>query len=176
MTQRKTNKELGKDAVERAISQGVLSQEDYNRIQERNKLDEFDKDSITYKILLQCDAVRRQKDKNILDVKNMLKEVKSLYTRINKFKAMLIAGNITAELRPGVLLTEEEVGYEIYAAETMAWGNAKDIPHSLWRLRYSAVGHKDLVGNELMKSDEFDKFVIEVKNELKTIGLSLFEY
>lgn len=157
-----------------AILKELLSKEEYSRLKEQRALDDLKPGTISYRVALENDTVRRQRDELYEQVYNKVADIKNVRSRYNKLKIQIEKGLITDELRPGMTMTKEEVLFEVYKSDKLGWGLSKDLMPIFATLR-AIVGSHDLVGNELLPEKTYDSFVLETEGEVAKSGYKIFE-
>lgn len=158
-----------------AIAKGVITQEEMDRIREQRQFDEFtaeDKDSLSWKIAVANDSLRRLIDSKKFIIKNELAEIKNRSARKDKLKVQLLSGTIIEELKPGIPLNKGEVEYEIEKLDNLIEGTVKDLIPKLANLRM-LVGNLDVLGKVIMSLKDFDEFVYDIISRLEKNGCKL---
>lgn len=151
-----------------------LDDNDWKRIDEIKYYQQFDKDSITAKIVLQNDTVRADRDTKIDNILEMINHIRNVITTNERKQEQVDTGKITEELKEGILMNKQELEFEILAGSRIIKNTLRRIVKELGMLR-NLVGSHDLLGNEIMSEKKYDEFVIETEKTVKKLGFDLFD-
>jgi len=151
-----------------------FTKEEQEQIRKQREFATIKRDSMSYKVALQCDDLRKIRDMTMMNIEKRLLNIKNTKLAINRMQVEVTSGVITREIRNGVKMTADELRLEIETAESMAYATALDIPTDLGKLR-TIVGFTDVVKNVVMTEDEYDEYVRNVEKSLATFGYKLFD-
>jgi len=151
-----------------------LTNAEKDQIIKQREFDNIKRDSYSYKVALQCDDLRRTRDKSFMSITKSMLGVKNARLEVDRMQDQLDTGNITREIKDGVTMTEHEIMVEIETAKGLIEAIIKDIPSELGRLR-TIVGFTDRVKNVVMTEVEYDNYVQKVETDLKHYGYDLFD-
>lgn len=163
----------GMDEKLKAKILGSLTDLDLEMIQRQRDYDETRKDSISAKILLENDPVRRNIIKLKDTINKMIVNIKHNKYIIDKFSGQLSSGKIDIELRPGVVMNKDELEIELETRRGIMWAESKDIVPNLAEMRVW-VGRMDITKNVIMTEKQFDEYVMDVEKRLKSFGCELY--
>jgi hypothetical protein len=152
----------------------LLSQEDYDMIKRKRELDSVDKGTPSYKVLLQFDSLRRQRDQILWAIEQRFNDIESGLTSISRSEAQINSGSINEEIKPGVTMTEEELKNYVNKQRRLVDANVKDFINHLAPLR-SLVGCHDAAGNVVLTEQKYDQIVNNVESRLRDMGYELFD-
>lgn len=169
----RNSEEMKEKILKDAVSKGALTKLEHTKLLEARKLRELKMDTISYKVFLEGDSVKRGLAKNKHDVLNEVKAALDLKNIATRHEISMKSGDYP-ELKPGVPMTKEELDAELFAANFKAWATTKDIIPSLIDLR-RWVNVKDLENKIIMTEEQYDEFVKETEARLSKVGLKLFD-
>lgn len=150
-----------------------LTKTELARIEETRKFETLNKGTAGYKIALENDQIRRSITKAIRDIQQELWVIENQKNSIRRHQTEVTGGVIQTELKPGVLLTKEELETQIKFEEWQNEGTARDVCIALGTLR-SFVGHKDLIGRIIMDKEAYDGIINDIEKNLAQLGFDLF--
>lgn len=148
--------------------------EDWKRHAERDHFQSFDRDSITAKIMLQNDSVRADRDVKIDNVNEQVNHIRNALTANMRKQEQFDSGVITDELSPGIPMNKHELEFEIKGGERVIMNTIRRVTRELASLR-NVVGSHDLMKNPIMTEEEYDEFVLKTEQDLKKLGVDLFD-
>jgi len=149
-----------------------LSVEEKQRIKDMRQLMDAPVGSLSYKIFLYSDQVRRMIRERKNTTKKRLWNIEDLGNQILRLKNQIDSEKITETLKDGMTMTPDEVRTSIKHRLWIRDGEAENIPYLLAETR-SFVDHKDVAGNIIMSLGEFDKYARFVLNTLRGCGYEI---
>lgn len=151
-----------------------LTKEEISRIKEIRSFEELPLGSVSRKIALLNDALRRKRDQIKLTIKKTIWNIEDNTNMMRRLDRQIENDKITEKLKDGVTMTKSEV-------ETMrrhqGWvrdSQANALVPFLGDLR-TVVGIKDYDKNVILSLEEFDKYVLQVAEDVSRFGYNLFE-
>jgi len=152
---------------------GQLSKDELQRIKQQREFQSISRDTNSFPLGLAVDPLRLQLRKAKSIVEKSLWQIQNLGAKINRIDADIASDNITEELRPGVLMNEEEATLQKKYSEWLIEGELQSLPMELWQMR-GVVGQHDMAGNVIISEEEFDAYLSDVKERVKRMGHVLF--
>ncbi len=163
-----------RDGIDKEKIMKSMNKGDWERLRKQKEFEQVDPKTLGYKVLLEADQVRMTKKATLLLIKQRLHDIKNLNTIAKRKKKEVLSGIIKSELKPGVLMTMDEVKLEIDKTELMAYAHAKDMLSDLAKLR-GLVGLTDVGKNIILDEKKYEDIVYETKEILAKEGFKLFE-
>jgi hypothetical protein len=163
--------------IQEMIDKGVITKQEWNRIEEQREFDNLNSSnpgSTSWRVALECDQVRRMKNKYKAAIENAVADIMNAKATAQRLKIQIKKGEIKKELKPGMPMTLAEAEYEAYKNDNLAWAISRDILPELGKIR-GLVGTTDLLKNPIITEEEFDEYVQKIEAKLRTTGIQLFE-
>lgn len=135
---------------------------------------QLDKDTNRAKVILQCDGVRRIRDKCLIAIKKMLNEIKNMQVTIRRHRTELASSDIKTELKPGTPMTEPELQVLIASFEGQSWTISMDLVKELNELQ-STIDRHDPGKNVIYTEEQFNKEVERIQKEIAIYGYDMFD-
>lgn len=169
MAKKKQKNKGFRDGVSKEDILKDLTKEDWERLAEQKRFQELDPESIGYKVAVYSDGLRAQVRERKEKIRKRLWNIKNLQNNVTRLQVQLRKGNITEELKPGVLMNEAEVKSQIQHNKWVMEGEARDVPKILAEIR-GIVGTRDVAKNVVISEEEFEEYAGEVLDELEKLG------
>ena len=150
-----------------------LTKEEIKRIRETREFETIKVGTPTYKIAILCDQLRQSLRTTKAHIAKRLWTIDSLSNNIDRLQLQLTTGEITEQMKQGIIMNKEELSSLIQHNRWLKDGEFSAVYALLADLR-GLVGHKDLAKKVIMTIEEFDKFVLDIETYLKKYGYNLF--
>lgn len=146
-----------------------ITKEEVERLVESRKFDNIEPGTLTYKIALYLDSLRRDLREKKMTIYKRLWNIRNVNNTSLRLNEQLKSGKITEILKDGVTMNAFEVTTELKHQEWLAVGEAEVIPQTLAEIR-GLVGHFDVVKQVIMTEEQFDEYAGGILKELKELG------
>lgn len=150
----------------------TLSREEIDRLKKVREFESVKPGSWAYKIALECDQLRQQKNKWEVEIQKLILTLKSTINELSRLEEQLASGKITEELKPGIPMNEHELAAHMENKKWTASFVAKDLAVMLGNLR-GIVEHKDYALRVIITDDEFEKFAERTITEVESLGFKV---
>lgn len=151
----------------------TLEPEEAERIRAAREFDNVKPGTLTWEVAVFNDQLRkiaREQKRITMRRVNNVHKIKNVLTRLEK---QLESGVITEKADDNVTMTVSEVEWYRDEQTQTLLAEVSAIPPELAKLR-AVVGHLTVDRKVAMTEEEFEAFVLDVKNKVKELGYDLF--
>jgi hypothetical protein len=152
-----------------------LSKEDLERLQKTRELQDMERGSLSYKIAIENDHVRRQKKEIERELMQSRINIAELRHNIIRLQEQLTSKQITEQLPGGSVMNESELTSFIQKNNLLAMREVDKIPLMLGHLRM-IVGTHDYAKNEIYTLPDWESEVKTIAESLDKMGYSIFTH
>jgi len=151
-----------------------MTDADWQRIKAQKEFETIKEGTVTWKLALYCDTLRKLTRKHKLDIMHKLWNIRNVQRTNKRLQAQLDKGPdfITEKTDKGVLMNETEVKILIDYNTWLERGDAEYIPQVLAEIR-KFVGNIDYSREVVLSEQEFERYAKEVLDELTSYGYDL---
>jgi hypothetical protein len=166
------NENMEKEVKAKLIS--TLSDSELERIKMSRSFEELKKDSLSRKLALLNDPVRRGIVKFKSDIEKMFWDISNIKTQMARMRQQLLSGTIIDEIKPGILMNKDEIEVNIVHAQNLSENIAKDIITRLFEIR-RLVGCHDPENKIIMDEEQFDVYANDIISRAKRLGYDILD-
>jgi len=150
-----------------------MTDKDWERIEEQQAFGTYEKGSVTMRVALQNDTVRKEIEVAKENIKTHVNRIRSLVAIIHQNDAKMISGKM-GEHKNGLPIIKEELLFDNTASELMIKDELRRIPLEFAELR-QIVGCTDLMKNQLLTIEDWEQLVADTEKEVKRLGYEIFD-
>jgi len=144
-----------------------LTKEEIQRVRDTRDYDEIKPHTPAWRVALYNDSIRSALRLKKSTIRKRILTIHDLTNNITRLKDQLESGKITEEIKTGIRMNEREVESLIRQNSWLRDGEVEAIPRTLAEMR-GLVGHKDVARNIVMSKEEFDKYVQDIEDDVKS--------
>jgi len=150
-----------------------LKKPEIERIKEIRRFETLKPDTNRFKVALLCDPLRQELRQAETTLMKRMWSMADLQTNIDRLREQLESGNITEEIKQGLIMNKAELQNLIQHNVWLQQGEFNALRIILGKIS-GMVGHIDYIKNVIISEEQFEQKVEEVKEYAKKYGYDLF--
>jgi hypothetical protein len=155
-------------------AQFELTADEKQRIEEQRKFLDIEPNTLSWKMALYVDPVKKGIRAHKLTIKKVLWNIENLLDKIKRYEEQIETGQVHEELKPGVLMNRSELILEINHARWIIEAEINGLVSEIAKIRVY-VGIKDFAKVVIITLEEFEEYVKTIETKIKSLGYQLFE-